>query len=108
MKRREFLALAGGTAAAVCPVPLSGQQSAVPAIGYLSSGSPDPDSYRLVGLRRGLNEAGYVEGRNVGIEYRWAANQCVRYHGGTQRRCDSLCDDTIFPEDRNLCRSLRT
>jgi len=47
-------------------------------IGYLNSGSPESDTPRLTGLRRGLNESGYVEGRNLVIEYRWAGNQADR------------------------------
>src|ERR1700758_941416 len=47
----------------------------MPVIGYLNNGSPESDAPRLTGLRRGLNETGYVEGRNFLIEYRWAGNQ---------------------------------
>src|SRR5262244_2281076 len=54
------------------------QQSAVPVIGYLNNGSPESDASRLTGLRRGLNQTGYVEGRNLVIEYRWAGNQADR------------------------------
>ena len=47
-------------------------------IGFLSSGSQQFDEFRLTGLRQGLNEGGYVEGRNIAIEYRWADNRMVR------------------------------
>jgi len=47
----------------------------MPVVGYLNNGSPESDASRLTGLRRGLNETGYVEGRNFVIEYRWAGNQ---------------------------------
>ena len=47
-------------------------------VGYLSNGSPEPDASRLTGLRRGLSQTGYVEGRNLVIEYRWAGNQADR------------------------------
>jgi putative tryptophan/tyrosine transport system substrate-binding protein len=47
----------------------------MPAIGYLNSGSPESDAFRLTGLRRGLNQSGYVEGRNLVIEHRWAGNE---------------------------------
>jgi putative ABC transport system substrate-binding protein len=77
MKRRGFIMLVGGAAA--WPLVASAQQSPIPVIGYLSLGSsPQSDTSRLTGLRRGLNETGYVEGRNFAIEYRWAGNQTDR------------------------------
>jgi putative ABC transport system substrate-binding protein len=77
VKRREFIALVGGAAAAWPPAAHT-QQMATPVIGYLNNGSPEADAARLTGLRRGLNETGYVEGRNLVIEYRWGANQADR------------------------------
>jgi putative tryptophan/tyrosine transport system substrate-binding protein len=50
----------------------------MPVIGYLNNGSPESDTPRLTGLRRGLNESGYIESRNLVIEYRWAGNQADR------------------------------
>jgi len=77
IKRREFISLLGGAAAA-WPLAARAQQAAIPAIGYLNLGSPESDASRLTGLRRGLSQTGYVEGRNLVIEYRWAGNQADR------------------------------
>src|SRR6516225_7693796 len=77
MIRREFMALLGGAAVA-WPLAARAQQPAIPVIGYLSVGSPESDASRLTGLRRGLNQTGYVEGRSLVIEYRWAGNQADR------------------------------
>jgi len=76
VKRREFITLLGSAAA--WPLTARAQQAAMPVIGYLNPGSPESDTPRLTGLRRGLNESGYVEGRNLVIEYRWAGNQADR------------------------------
>src|SRR5215471_5937359 len=75
-KRRDFITLLGG--AATWPLAVRAQQAAMPVVGYLNNGSPESDASRLTGLRRGLNETGYVEGRNFVIEYRWAGNQADR------------------------------
>jgi ABC-type uncharacterized transport system substrate-binding protein len=76
MIRREFIALLGGAAA--WPVAANGQRRAMPVIGYLLSGSAESAAPNLAAFRQGLAEAGYVEGRNVGIEYRFAEDQLDR------------------------------
>lgn len=75
MRRREFLGVAGG--AAVWPYAASAQQP-LPVIGYLSARSPGETTALLAAFRKGLGEAGFVEGQNVAIEYRWAEGQYDR------------------------------
>jgi len=72
VNRREFIALIGGAAASALLWPLAARAQQMPLIGYFSSQSQEYDGPRLAALRRSLSEAGYVEGTNVAIEYRWA------------------------------------
>jgi putative tryptophan/tyrosine transport system substrate-binding protein len=73
MRRREFIALLGG--AAGWPIATHAQQPGMPVIGFLGPPSPGPYAPYVTGFARGLKDAGYVEGQNVAIEYRWAENQ---------------------------------
>ena len=85
MRRRSVIAMLGGAAA--MPIVAHAQQAKMPVVGFLDPRSPDGMTDRLRALRQGLKEAGYVEGENVAIEYRWAENQ--------MDRLPALCADLV-------------
>jgi len=74
MNRRAFISLLG-SGVVTWPLAARAQQAALPVIGFLHSGSPEPMASRVAAFRKGLGEAGYVEGQNVAIQFRWAAGQ---------------------------------
>jgi putative ABC transport system substrate-binding protein len=85
MKRREFITLLG--VAAACPLVARAQQPTMPVIGYLEAGSLETTRENVAAVRRGLSDTGYVEGRNLGIEYRWADDHL--------ERLPALADDLV-------------
>jgi putative ABC transport system substrate-binding protein len=105
MRRREFIALVG--AAAAWPLAARAQQAAMPVVGYFSSGRADTASFLAAEFREGLAAAGFVEGKDVSIEYRWADRQLERLPALAvdlvQRRVN-----VIFAVGRAVLRAVRS
>ena len=80
MRRREFLGVLGG-AAAVWPLAAQAQQPALPIVGFVNGASAQSYARELAAFLKGLSEAGYVDGKNVVVEYRWADSQNDRPPG---------------------------
>jgi putative ABC transport system substrate-binding protein len=78
MRRREFLKVIGGVAAVPWPLIVRAQQPATPVVGFLSSLSSLELTFVMPAFHQGLNEAGFVEGRNIAIDYRWAEGRYER------------------------------
>jgi putative tryptophan/tyrosine transport system substrate-binding protein len=86
MRRRDIIKLLGGAAVA-WPLTARAQHSARPVVGFLHAGSPEPNVKFVEAFREGLSDAGYIEGQNVGIEFRWAKGQL--------NRLPELADDLV-------------
>jgi putative ABC transport system substrate-binding protein len=94
MKRREFIVLAGGIAGG-WPLAVGAQPPSAPVVGFFRSTPSKPFEQLVTAFREGLKEAGFVEGENVAIEFRWADNDLERLPG--------LCWSD--PERRQSCRN---
>jgi putative ABC transport system substrate-binding protein len=78
MRRRAFISLIGGAATVAWPVAAHAQQPAMPVVGFLHSASAEPNASLVKAFRKGLFDAGWVEGQNATIEFRWAEGQDAR------------------------------
>src|SRR5437763_6149310 len=78
MRRREFIKIIAGSAAASWPLTAHAQQPALPTIGFLSSSSPASRAHLVTAFRQSIRESSYVEGKSVAMEYRWAEDQYDR------------------------------
>src|SRR5215203_2080600 len=74
MRRREFFAGLAGAAVAI-PLAARAQQAAIPVVGVLNSGPPQPDGRTITAFKQGLKQEGFIDGQNITIEYRWAEDR---------------------------------
>ena len=99
MRRREFLGAMIGAATTALPPTAHAQQLTTPLIGFLHPGSPEANTSALAAFRKGLGEAGYTDGRNVAIEFRWAH--------GDNGRLSELAADLARRQVAVICQRVR-
>jgi hypothetical protein len=107
VRRREFITLLGATAA--CPLAARAQQLELRTVGYLSSRAADVEDEFLAAFRRGLSETGYVEGRNLIVEYRWTEGRydpCFRGRTRSQAGERDSHDGWVTDSTGRACRNI--
>jgi putative ABC transport system substrate-binding protein len=106
LRRRAFFTLLGGAAAA-WPLAARAQQGAMPVVGFVHSGDPDTYARAMNAFHRGLNEGGFVEGRNVLFDYRWTGTDLGLFPALAadlvRRRVNVIAGLSRYRETENLC-----